>query len=252
MAKRSKKRNPSALSAQDRENIAFNSSLDKQKAAWGKRLNITFAVVMCVIFVCILLLPVFSMSFTRSLKDIIGDSVSGIDESVDQEFEMVTTMSFLDFLTALAGGYEDSVAYISSNNNSGIEVSVVEKVFRNFVTADEIEELDGAYYAAFAFAIALYVAYFALVAVISAYRSKGKDGVGLAVTVAVESALCIAQWIFFVIVGARAADKGQLQPHIGSYFLLFSGITLAVVYILQRVKTKKLDRQYRPVLKEEN
>ncbi len=248
MAKRSKKKNPSALTAKDRENIEFNAALDNQKAAWVKKFNITLAVVMSVVFVCILLLPVFSMSFTSSLKDIIGDAAGEIDDSEDQEFTMVTTMSFLDFLTALAGGYDDSVDYISSNNNSGIDVSIVDSVFRNFVTEDEIEELDRAYYVALVLAVALFAVYFINIAVVSVYRSKGKDGAVLAFFLALLCALCIAQWIFFVIVGAGAADKGQLQPHIGSYFLLFAAVTLIVVYILQRVKIARINKQYRPVL----
>ena len=159
MSKRSKKKNPSALTAKDRENIEFNAALDRQKAVWVKKFNITLAVVMSVVFVCILLLPVFSMSFTRSLKDLIGDAAGELDESADEDFTMVTSMSFLDFLTALAGGYEDSVSYIAANNNSGIDSSVVDTVFRNFVSQDEVEELNRAYYVAFALAIALLAVY---------------------------------------------------------------------------------------------
>lgn len=251
MSKRSKKKNPSALTAKDRENIEFNAALDRQKAAWVKKFNITLAVVMSVVFVCILLLPVFSMSFTRSLKDslkdLIGDAAGELDESADEDFTMVTSMSFLDFLTALAGGYEDSVSYIAANNNSGIDSSVVDTVFRNFVSQDEVEELNRAYFVAFALAIALLAVYIINVATVSVYRSKGKDSVILAIFFALLSALSVAQWIFFVIVGAGAADKGQLQPHIGSYFLLFAGITLMTVYIIQRVKIGRINRQYREV-----
>lgn len=247
MSKRSKKKNPSALTAKDRENIKFNAALDRQKAVWVKKFNITLAVVMSVVFVCILLLPVFSMSFTRSLKDLIGDAAGELDESEGEDFTMVTSMSFLDFLTALAGGYEDSVSYIAANNNSGIDSSVVDTVFRNFVSQDEVEELNRAYYVAFALAIALLAVYIINVATVSVYRSKGKDSVILAIFFALLSALSGAQWIFFVIVGAGAADKGQLQPHIGSYFLLFAGITLMTVYIIQRVKIGRINRQYREV-----
>lgn len=247
MSKRSKKKNPSALTAKDRENIEFNAALDRQKAAWVKKFNITLAVVMSVVFLCILLLPVFSMSFTRSLKDIIGDAAGELDESADEDFTMVTSMSFLDFLTALAGGYEDSVGYIAANNNSGIESSAVDEVFRSFVSDDEVAELDRAYYVAFALAIALLAVYIINIATVSVYRSKGKDSVILAIFFALLSALSVAQWIFFVIVGAGAADKGQLQPHIGSYFLLFAGITLMTVYIIQRVKIGRINRQYREV-----
>lgn len=247
MSKRSKKKNPSALTAKDRENIEFNAALDRQKAVWVKKFNITLAVVMSVVFVCILLLPVFSMSFTRSLKDLIGDAAGEMDESEGEDFTMVTSMSFLDFLTALAGGYEDSVGYIAANNNSGIDSSVVDTVFRNFVSQDEVEELNRAYYVAFALAIALLAVYIINVATVSVYRSKGKDSVILAIFFALLSALSVAQWIFFVIVGAGAADKGQLQPHIGSYFLLFAGITLMTVYIIQRVKIGRINRQYREI-----
>lgn len=247
MSKRSKKKNPSVLTAKDRENIEFNAALDRQKAVWVKKFNITLAVVMSVVFVCILLLPVFSMSFTRSLKDLIGDAAEELDESEGEDFTMVTSMSFLDFLTALAGGYEDSVSYIAANNNSGIDSSVVDTVFRNFVSQDEVEEFNRAYYVAFALAIALLAVYIINVATVSVYRSKGKDSVILAIFFALLSALSVAQWIFFVIVGAGAADKGQLQPHIGSYFLLFAGITLMTVYIIQRVKIGRINRQYREV-----
>lgn len=250
MSKRSKKKNPNPISAKERANIEFNAALDVQKSAWDKRLNITIAVVMCVIFACILLLPVFNMSFTRSLKDLLGDAA---DESAqDADMTMVTTLSFLDILTALAGGYEDSADYICSNNDSGLDKSIVDGVFRKYVTEEEIAQLDRAYYVALALAVALIVVYLAAIAVIAAYRSKGKDGVMLALFASLLSAMCIAQWIFFVVIGASAADKGQLQPHAGSYFLLFAGITLITVYGVYRSATAKIKRQYRPVEVREN
>ena len=255
MAKRSKKKNPSALSAKDRENIEFNASLDAAKASWGKRLNITIATVMCVIFVCLLLLPVLNMSFTRSLKDLVGDLVGNtgdLGEEADQDFTMVTTLSFLDILTAMAGGYKDSVEYIAANNNSGMDKSVVENVFRNYVTQEDVDGLDNAYRIAFCIAVAAFAIYFISIAVISVYRGKNKDGFFLALFVVLLFAVSVVQWVFFVIVGAGAADKGQLQPHAGSYFMLAAGITLLTVYIVYRVKIKKLNGQYRAVGDTEN
>ena len=125
MAKRSKKKNPMLLSSKDRENIEFNNSLDKQKNLWGKKLNITLGIVIGVVFLCLILLPVFNMSFTRSLSDLVGST----EGEEDTDFTMVTEMSFLDILTALAGGYEDSIQYIAHNNDSDMSADIADDLF---------------------------------------------------------------------------------------------------------------------------
>lgn len=243
MAKRSKKKNPSLLSVKDRENIEFNNSLDMQKTAWGKKLNITLGITIGVIFLCLLLLPVFNMSFTRSLKDIVGD-YEGLE---DTDYTMVTQLSFLDILTALAGNYSDSIDYIANNNDSGMDAGIAEDLFRKFVTNEDIEMLNGAYYASLVIAIVAMAIFVVFVITVAVYRSKGKDGAWLFLSTIIMSAISIIQFVFFVIIGAKAADKGELQPHIGSYFMLFAGITLLTVYIVYRTKIGKLNRQYRQV-----
>lgn len=243
MAKRSKKKNPSLLSVKDRENIEFNNSLDKQKKAWAKKLNIAVGIVVGVIFLCLVLLPVFNMSFTRSLKDIVGE----VEEMEDADYTMVTKLSFLDILTALAGNYSDSIDYIVHNNDSGMNAGIAEDLFRKFVTDEDIEMLDGAYRVSLAITIASMVAFVLFVVCVAVYRAKGRDGILLFASVLLMSAVCVLQFVFFIIVGAGAADKGQLQPHIGSYLMFFAGVTLVTVYSVYRIKISKLNRQYRQV-----
>lgn len=243
MAKRSKKKNPMLLSSKDRENIEFNNSLDKQKNLWGKKLNITLGIVIGVVFLCLILLPVFNMSFTRSLSDLVGST----ELEEDADFTMVTKMSFLDILTALAGGYEDSIQYIAHNNDSGMSADIADELFRKFVTSEDIEMLDNAYYVSLFITIAAIIVFVLFVIIVSVYRSKNKDGIMLGISIVLMFAISMIQFLFFAIVGLSAADKGELQPHIGSYFMLFAGTTIFVVYIIYRIKIKKLNNQYRQV-----
>lgn len=243
MAKRSKKKNPMLLSSKDRENIEFNNSLDKQKNLWGKKLNITLGIVIGVVFLCLILLPVFNMSFTRSLSDLVGST----EGEEDTDFTMVTEMSFLDILTALAGGYEDSIQYIAHNNDSDMSADIADDLFRKFVTSEDIEMLDNAYYVSLFITIAAIIVFVLFVIIVSVYRSKNKDGIMLGISIVLMFAISMIQFLFFVIVGLSAADKGELQPHIGSYFMLFAGTTIFVVYIIYRMKIKKLNNQYRQV-----
>lgn len=243
MAKRSKKKNPMLLSSKDRENIEFNNSLDKQKNLWGKKLNITLGIVIGVVFLCLILLPVFNMSFTRSLSDLVGST----EGEEDTDFTMVTEMSFLDILTALAGGYEDSIQYIAHNNDSGMSADIADELFRKFVTSEDIEMLDNAYYVSLFITIAAIIVFVLFVIIVSVYRSKNKDGIMLGISIVLMFAISMIQFLFFAIVGLSAADKGELQPHIGSYFMLFAGTTIFVVYIIYRIKIKKLNNQYRQV-----
>ncbi len=243
MAKRSKKKNPMLLSSKDRENIEFNNSLDKQKNLWGKKLNITLGIVIGVVFLCLILLPVFNMSFTRSLSDLVGST----EGEEDTDFTMVTEMSFLDILTALAGGYEDSIQYIAHNNDSDMSADIADDLFRKFVTSEDIEMLDNAYYVSLFITIAAIIVFVLFVIIVSVYRSKNKDGIMLGISIVLMFAISMIQFLFFVIVGLSAADKGELQPHIGSYFMLFAGTTIFVVYIIYRIKIKKLNNQYRQV-----
>lgn len=243
MAKRSKKKNPMLLSSKDRENIEFNNSLDKQKNLWGKKLNITLGIVIGVVFLCLILLPVFNMSFTRSLSDLGGST----ELEEDADFTMVTEMSFLDILTALAGGYEDSIQYIAHNNDSDMSADIADDLFRKFVTSEDIEMLDNAYYVSLFITIAAIIVFVLFVIIVSVYRSKNKDGIMLGISIVLMFAISMIQFLFFAIVGLSAADKGELQPHIGSYFMLFAGTTIFVVYIIYRIKIKKLNNQYRQV-----
>lgn len=243
MAKRSKKKNPMLLSSKDRENIEFNNSLDKQKNLWGKKLNITLGIVIGVVFLCLILLPVFNMSFTRSLSDLVGST----EGEEDTDFTMVTEMSFLDILTALAGGYEDSIQYIAHNNDSDMSADIADDLFRKFVTSEDIEMLDNAYYVSLFITIAAIIVFVLFVIIVSVYRSKNKDGIMLGISIVLMFAISMIQFLFFAIVGLSAADKGELQPHLGSYFMLFAGTTIFVVYIIYRIKIKKLNNQYRQV-----
>lgn len=243
MAKRSKKKNPMLLSGKDRENIEFNNSLDKQKNLWGKKLNITLGIVIGVVFLCLILLPVFNMSFTRSLSALVGST----ELEEDADFTMVTVMSFLDILTALAGGYEDSIQYIAHNNDSGMSADIADELFRKFVTSEDIEMLNNAYYVSLFITIAAIIVFVLFVIIVSVYRSKNKDGIMLGISIVLMFAISMIQFLFFAIVGLSAADKGELQPHIGSYFMLFAGTTIFVVYIIYRIKIKKLNNQYRQV-----
>lgn len=245
MAKRSKKKNPMLLSSKDKENIEFNNSLDKQKNLWGKKLNITLGIVIGVVFLCLILLPVFNMSFTSSLSALVGST----ELEEDADFTMVTVMSFLDILTALAGGYEDSIQYIAHNNDSGMSANIADELFRKFVENEniDIKMLDNAYYVSLFITIAAIIVFVLFVIIVSVYRSKNKDGIMLGISIVLMFAISMIQFLFFAIVGLSAADKGELQPHIGSYFMLFAGTTIFVVYIIYRIKIKKLNNQYRQV-----
>lgn len=243
MAKRSKKKNPNLLTSKDRENIEFNKSLDAQKKSWDKKLNITVGIMVGVLFVCLVILPALNMSFTRSLSDIVGET----EGQEDTDFTMVTQLSFLDILTALAGGYEDSIDYIAHNNNSGMNADIAANLFRSLVTQEDIDMLDNAYRVSLIITLVAMLVLILFVVCVSVYRSKNKDGILFLISLFVMSAISVVQFVFFAIVGIMAQDKGQIQPHIGSYFMLFAGITLAVVYIIYRRAVGKINRQYRQI-----
>ena len=244
MAKRAKKKNPNALSNQQKENLRHNQALDLQIGKLDKKLNITVAVVIAVVVISFLLLPLLNMNFSGSLKEFLGDLVSE-----DQTMNIEVNMSALDFLFAKTKGYSNSIEYIAKSNaeDSGLGADILYNAFLTKVTQEDIDMLDNAYIFAFVLCILLLIALIALVVIMAIKRSKKQDGVSLLTSIIAFSVLAFIQWIFFVAVGIASAGKGQIQPHIGSYFLLAGAVTLCVVYGLYRKKVKKLNGQRKPV-----
>ncbi|MDE7191027.1 MAG: hypothetical protein K2O35_00920 [Clostridia bacterium] len=244
MAKRSKKKNPNVLSEQQKADIRHNQELDLKKDRLDKKLNITVGIVIAIAVIAFLLLPALNLNFSGSLSEFLGDLVT---EENDQEMGVTLDMTYLDFLFAMTKGYKDSIEYIANSNASGIGASIVESAFRSKVTQEDVEMLDGAYMASFVISILLFVSLIVLVVITAIKRSKKADGVSFLTAVIIFCALAIAQWIFFVAVGAASAGRAQIQPNIASYLLLAAAVTLRSVYGVYRNKVKKLNGQRKPV-----
>lgn len=244
MAKRSKKKNFDTLSNQQREILRHNKTLDLEKGKWDKKLNITVAIVIAVAVIAFLLLPMLNMNFTGSLSDFLGDLVTE-----DKTMSIEANMSAIDFLFAMTKGYSNSIEYIakSSADSTGFGPDLIYEAFLMKVTQEDIDMLDNAYIMAFILCILLFIAVILLIVVTSIKRSKKQDGKLLLASVIIFSALAILQWIFFVAVGIASASRGQIQPHIGSYLMLASAVTLCVVYGVYRRKVKRLDEQRKPL-----
>ncbi|MDE5755768.1 MAG: hypothetical protein K2I23_01610 [Clostridia bacterium] len=244
MAKRSKKKNPNALSEQQKADIRYNQALDLKKAALDKKLNITVGIVIAVAVIAFLLLPALNMNFSGSLSEFLGDLVS---ESEDQEMGVTLDMTYLDFLFAMTKGYSNSIEYIANSNASGIGATVLYNAFMTKVTQEDIDMLDSSYIVSFIMSILIFISLVFLIIITAVKRAKKTDGISFMTSAIVFSVLAIAQWIFFVAVGIASAERGQIQPHIGSYLLLAAAVTLCTVYGLYRRKVKKLNGQKRPV-----
>ena len=244
MAKRSKKKNPNALSEQQKADIRHNQTLDLKKDKLDKKLNIAIGIVIAIAAIALLLLPALNMNFSGSLSEFLGDFVT---EEIDQEMGVTLDMTYIDFLFAMTKGYSDSIAYIANSNASGLGASIVETAFRSKVTQQDVDMLDSAYIVSFVLSILLFVSLVILIITTIVKRSKKADGISFMTAVTIFSILAIAQWIFFVAVGAASAGRAQIQPHIASYLLLAAAITLRSVYGVYRNKVKKLNKQRKPV-----
>ena len=141
MAKRSKKKNPNALSEQQKADIRHNQTLDLKKEKLDKKLNITVGIVIAIAAIALLLLPALNMNFSGSLKDLLGDAIA---EGEDQEMAVALDMTYFDFLFAMTKGYKDSIEYIVNSNSSGIGATVLYNAFMLKVTQEDIDMLDSA------------------------------------------------------------------------------------------------------------
>ncbi len=244
MAKRSKKKNPNALSEQQKADIRYNQTLDFKKDKLDKKLNITIGIVIAVAAVALLLLPALNMNFSGSLSEFLGDLIT---EENDQELSVVLDMTYFDFLFAMTRGYKNSIEYIANSNSSGIGASILYNAFMTKVTQKDIDLLDSAYIASFIMTILLFVSIIVLIIITIVKRTKKVDGISFLTAVIIFSALAVGQWIFFVAVGVASVGRGQIQPNIASYLLLAGAITLCSVYGVYRSKVKKLNGQRKPV-----
>ena len=244
MAKRSKKKNPDALSEKQKADIRHNQALDLKKSALDKKLNITVGIVIAVAVIAFLLLPALNMNFSGSLSEFLGDLVS---ESEDQEMGVALDMTYLNFLFAMTKGYSNSIEYIANSNASGIGATVLYNAFMAKVTQEDIDMLDNSYIVSFILSILILISLILLIVITIVKRRKKSDGISFMTAVIIFSVFAMAQWIFFVAVGIASAGRGQIQPNIASYLLLAAAVTLCVVYGLYRRKVKKLNGQRKPV-----
>ena len=242
MAKRSKKKNPNALSKQQKEDILFNQSLDGKKSKLDLKLNITLGIVIGVFFLSFLILPTLNMNFTSTLSELSGQVVEE-----DADFSVTIDMSFLSFLTAGAGGYTDAVQYLADHTGTGLDMSIIYPMFMKKLTAQAVQPLNSVYVFILILSIIAVISWIILTAVTCKYRKKNRDGKFMLISVAVFCALCIAQWLVFIAVGIASADKGQIQPHIASYLIMGCGVALATVYGVYKSKVNKLNAQRRKI-----
>lgn len=240
MAKRSKKKNPNRSTIRQREVFAYNNALQTQQKEWQLKLNITIAVVVAVLFISFILLPVVNLTFSSA-------DLNGAQQITDEPIELVVNMSFLDILTALAGGYEDSISYIANNNNMSFSASIIEGFIRKSITQEDIDGLDMAYVVSLVVAIIMLISMVLLLIAVSILRRNKKDNIWLALSIFFMSIMSIVQWILYVAIGIQAMGRGQIQPHIGSYLTMFAGITMAVVYIIFKSRMVKLAGKNNPL-----
>ena len=245
MAKRSKKKNPGALSNKQKADVRFNEELDLKKGKLDNKLNIAIGVVIAVAMISFLLLPALNLNFSGSLSDFLGDVVT---EENDQEMGVALDMSNLDILFAMTKGYANSIEYISkSSATNDVSASILYNAFLLKVTQEDIDMLDSAYIISFIVSILLLISLVLLIVITAIKRSKKTDGISFMISVIIFSIFAIAQWILFVAIGIASAGKAQIQPHIASYLLLASAVTLCVVYGVYRNKVKKLNKSRKPV-----
>ncbi|MDE7216194.1 MAG: hypothetical protein K2O08_05250 [Clostridia bacterium] len=245
MAKRSKKKNPNALTQQQKADIQFNKTLDLKKTALDIRLNIALGIVVGLCIIAFLIMPALNMNFSSALSEILDYEIQEAED--DPTFAITVNMSMLDFLTASSGGYEDAIDYISKNTNSSIDPQIISAAFAQKITTEDINMLKDAYTVALIISALWLLSWVVLLCAVCAYRSKNKDGVFLLLSVAAFALVSAIQWIVFVIVGAASAGRAGIQPHIASYLILASAITATVVYGLYRKKIKKINGQRKPV-----
>ena len=245
MAKRSKKKNPNALTKQQRADIQFNKTLDMKKNAWDTRLNIVLGITVGLCLLAFLIMPAINMNFSSSLSEILDMEIEENEEN--PKFAVTVSMSMLDFLTASFGGYENAVDYLSKNTDSSIDPQIIKAAFEQKITKQEANMLGDAYIASAIVSAVTLISWIILLIAVCVCRSKKKDGIFLLLSVAVFTVISAIQWILFVITGAASAPKAAIQPHIGSYLILAASITATVVYCLYRKKVKKLNGERKPV-----
>ncbi|MDE7208898.1 MAG: hypothetical protein K2O31_03365 [Clostridia bacterium] len=244
MAKRSKKKNPNALSEQQKADIRHNQALDLHKDKLDKKLNIAIGIVIAVAVIALLLLPALNMNFSGSLSEFLGGLVT---EENDQEMSVTLDMTYFDFLFAMSKGYKNSIEYIANSNSSGIGATILYNAFMMKVTQEDIDLLDSAYIVALVLTILLFVSLISFIVVTIVKRTKKSDGILFMSAVIIFSIFAIAQWIFFIAVGIASAGRAQIQPNIASYLLCAAAVTLCSVYGVYRNKVKKLNGQRKPV-----
>ena len=241
MAKRSKKKNPNALTSQQKADLLFNKTLDEKKKGLDKRLNITLGIVVGLCILAFLLMPTVNINLSSQLSDLY-DTEGGEDTNL----AVTVNMSFLDFLTAPAG-YDSPIRYLSEHTGSTVNSTLIYSAFSQIVTKAEEKMLDDAYALILTIAILWLVSWAVWLLAICISRRKNKDGIFLCASGIAFIALSIAQWIAFVIIAIASVGKAQIQPHIASYLIMASGVTLAVVYGLYRSKVKRLNKARRAV-----
>ncbi|MDE5990207.1 MAG: hypothetical protein K2H36_01335 [Clostridia bacterium] len=245
MAKRSKKKNPGALTNQQKADILFNKTLDVKKKGLDIRLNVTIGIVVALCLLAFLIMPAINMNFSSALSDILGTTMESDEEN--PTIGVTVNMSFLNFLTAPSGGYDNAVDYIAENTNSSISPLLIKSAFTQMMTKEDTQMLNSAYIMILivsALWLASWLLWFCAVCV---NRKNNKDGLFLLISSIVFIALSIAQWIMFLAVGIASAGKAQIQPHIASYLIIAGAIAVATVYGLYRVKIKKINKERRAV-----
>ncbi|MBD5085943.1 MAG: hypothetical protein HDT32_00980 [Clostridiales bacterium] len=241
MAKRSKKKNPNALTSQQKADLLFNKALDDKKKSLDIRLNITVGIAVALCIIAFLLMPVININFSGQLSDILK-----MDLEEDATVGVTVNMSFLDFLTAPAG-YDSPIQYLSEHTNSDINSSVIYGAFSQIVTNADEKMLNDAYVLILTVAIIWLASWVVWFLAICINRKKNKDGLFLRVSSIAFIALSILQWIVFIVVAIASASKAQIQPHISSYLIMASGVTLSVVYGLYISKVKRLNKERKDV-----
>ena len=241
MAKRSKKKNPNALTSQQKADLLFNKALDDKKKSLDTRLNITVGIIVALCIIAFLLMPAVNINFSGQLSDILK-----IDLEEDATIGVTINMSFLDFLTAPAG-YDSPVKYLAEHTDSSIDKSLMYEAFSQIVTKADEKMLSDAYALILTVTILWLVSWVVWFLAVCINRKKNKDGVFLRASSIAFIALSILQWIVFIVVAIASASKAQIQPHISSYLIMASGVTLAVVYGLYISKVKRLNKERRDV-----
>ena len=245
MAKRSKKKNPNALTAKQKADVIFNQALDKKKKGLDIRLNITFGIVVGLCIIAFLIMPVVNMNFSSSLSDILGSEIDLGEE--DSQIGVTVNMSFLNFLTAPLGGYKSVAEYLSTHTSSSINSSVLLSAFETMMTKEDAKLLNDAYIMILIVAVIWLVSWLMWLIAVCVNRKSNKDNAFLFITSIIFIAVSIAQWAIFIAIAISSAGKAQIQPHIASYLIMAGAVAVAVVYGLYKAKIKKINKQRREV-----